>query len=131
MAVYVNVPISTEVIESNPDCKISGAYENGRLVITIDTSEENHHQRLGISTKTKLNWYRDNSYEVQELSALAWPIRYRVLSKDGYYFDKEGNRINFTTQVKGIDSDRAASEVLIRAAVLLVIIAGIGYRRVA
>ena len=27
-------PISTEVIESNPDCALSGAYENGVLVIT-------------------------------------------------------------------------------------------------
>jgi transposase-like protein len=131
MAVYVSVPISTEVIERNPDCKISGAYENGRLVITIDTREQNHHQRLAIARQTKLHWYRDNSYEVQELSGLAWPIRYRVLTKDGYYYDKEGNRVNFTTQANGIDSRRAATEVLIRAAVLLVIIAGIGYRRVA
>ncbi len=35
MAVYVTVPVSTEVIEANPDCKISGAYENGVLMITI------------------------------------------------------------------------------------------------
>jgi len=35
MSIHVKVPISTEVIELNPDCKISGAYEDKRLVITI------------------------------------------------------------------------------------------------
>lgn len=65
MASYVNVPISTEVIESNPDYKISGHYENGALVITVDTREQNHHQRLGLPTKRKLDWYREHQYEVQ------------------------------------------------------------------
>jgi transposase len=131
MALYVNVPISTEVIESNPDCKISGHYENGALVITVDTRAQNHHQRLGLPTKTKLYWYREHQYEVQELSAMAWPVKYRVLSRDGYYLDKEGRRVNFTTQAQGLDARRGVSEVLMRAAVLLVVVAGIGYRRVA
>jgi hypothetical protein len=43
MSIYVNVPISTEVIESNPDCQIRGFYENGQLVIEIDTRFQNHH----------------------------------------------------------------------------------------
>jgi hypothetical protein len=47
----VKVPNSTEVIESNPDCKIRGGFEKGRLVIEIDTRNKNHHQRLGIGTK--------------------------------------------------------------------------------
>jgi hypothetical protein len=110
MALYVNVPISTEVIESNPDCKISGHYENGALVITVDTRAQNHHQRLGLPTKTKLYWYREHQYEVQELSAMAWPVKYRVLSRDGYYLDKEGRRVNFTTQAQGLDARRGVSE---------------------
>lgn len=131
MALYITVPISTEVIESNPDCKMSAEYENGVLVITIDTREQNHHQRLGIGTKVTLTWGKEHSFEVQELSAMAWPIGYRVLTRDGYYLEEDGTRVHFTTQANGIDSRRGASEVLIRAAVLLVIIAGIGYRRVA
>jgi hypothetical protein len=42
MSLYVNVPISTEVIESNPDCQIRGFYENQQLVIEIDTRYQNH-----------------------------------------------------------------------------------------
>lgn len=130
MALHVTVPVSTEVIEANPDCAISGGYEEGVLMITIDTRQQNTHQRLGLGTKTTLHWGKEHSCEVQELSALAWPIRYRVLTREGYYV-KDGQRSHFTTAATGLDSRRAASEVLMRAAVLLVVIAGVGYRRAA
>lgn len=131
MAVYVTVPVSTEVIEANPDCKISGAYENGVLMITIDTRHQNHHQRLGWGTKTLLHWGPEHWFEAQELSGLAWPIRYRVLTREGYYVDRQRERVHFTTWANGIDSHRRVSTVLMRAAVLLVVIAGVGYRRAA
>jgi hypothetical protein len=50
MALHVTVPISTAVLEANPDCAISGTYENGQLVITIDIRPQHVHQRLGLST---------------------------------------------------------------------------------
>lgn len=131
MAVYVTVLVSTEVIEANPDCQISGAYEHGVLMITIDTRYQNHHQRLGIGTKIPLHWGQEHWFEAQELSALAWPIRYRVLTREGYYVDPQGQRVHFTTQATGIDGRRQVSAVLMRAAVLLVVIAGVGYRRAA
>ena len=70
MALFVTVPISTEVIESNADCALSGAYENRVLVITIDTRGQNVHQRLGLGTKTRLHWGAEHWFEVQELSGL-------------------------------------------------------------
>ena len=129
MSLYVTVPISTEVIELNPDCAFSAAYEDGVLMITVDTRCQDVHQRLGLSTKTRLHWGKDNSFEAQELSAMAWPIRYRVLTRDGYY-RKDGERVHFTSWANGLDARRSASEVLMRAAVLLFVVAGIGYRRV-
>lgn len=129
MSVHVSVPVSTEVINSNPDCRISGAYEDGALMITVDTRKQNVHQRLGLSTKTKLVWGRDNEVVVQELSGMAWPIRYRLRTRDGYYVGKNGERVHFTTSASGVDARRAASLVLMRAAVLLVVVAGVGYRR--
>jgi hypothetical protein len=131
MAVYVTVPVSTEVIESNPDCRISGTSENGVLLITLDTRHQNHHQHLGLANKTRLHWGQEHSFEVQEMSGLSWPIRYRVLTRDGYYLDSAGGRVHFTPQANGIDSHRRVSQVLMRAAVLLVVIAGVGYRRAA
>jgi len=129
MALPVTIPISTEVIENNPDCKIEGHYEKGRVVITVDTRYQHHYQRLGISTHTKLHWGEEYAYEVQELSGFSWPIRYVVRARKGYYLDGQGERVHFTTQATGIDSRRKVSAVLMRAAVLLVVIAGAGYRK--
>jgi hypothetical protein len=129
MSLYVTVPIGTEVIELNPDCAFSAAYEEGVLMITIDTRSQHVHQRLGLSTKTRLHWGKDNCFEAQELSAMAWPIRYRVLTRDGYYL-KDGERVHFTTWANGLDARRSASEVLMRVAALLFVVADIGYRRV-
>lgn len=129
--VHVSVPVSTEVINANPDCRISGAYEEGSLVITIDTRKQNIHQRLGLPTRTKLHFTGRNEYFVQELSGLLWPIRYRVLTREGYYIGPGGERVHFTTRAEGLDARRGVSLVLMRAAVLLVVVAGVGYRRAA
>jgi hypothetical protein len=131
MAIFVTVPISTEVIESNPDCKIRGSYENGALVMTVDTREQNHHKRLGLGTKIPLHWEKEHQYEAQELSATLWPMRYRVLSRHGYYLNEQNGRTHFTTNAAGIDSHRHVSQVLMRAAILLVVVGGVGYRRAA
>ncbi|MBA3440414.1 MAG: transposase [Pyrinomonadaceae bacterium] len=131
MVVHVSVPVSTEVIAANPDCAFSGAYEDGALVITIDTRNQNLHQRLGLGTKTKLHWGAEHELMVQELSALAWPLRYRLLTRDGYYLSGEGERVHFTTAARGLDARRGVSLVLMRAAVLLSIVAGVGCRRAA
>jgi hypothetical protein len=130
MSLQVKVPIRTAVIEANSDCKISGRYEDEALVIRIDTRQQNHHQRLGLRKDTRLYWGKTYEYEAQELSALSWPIRYRVLSREGYYVDGQGKRVYFSTQASGINRRRGVSEVLMRAAVLLLVIAGMGYRRV-
>lgn len=131
MALFMKLPVSTEVIESNPDCAFSGDFKDGVIRVTVDTREQNVHQRLGLGTKTRLHWGRDNSYEVQELSAMLWPIRYQVLVREGYYLDKDGERVHFTTEAKGLDARRGVSQVLLRAAVLLVVIAGVGVRKAA
>ena len=98
------------------------------LRITIDTRHQHVHQRLGLSTKTQLHGGKEPVVEVQELSALAWPIRYRVLTRAGYS-RQDGQRVHFTTAARGLDARRGVSAVLMRAAVLLVVVAGVGCRR--
>lgn len=70
MSINIKVPISTEVIELNPDCEISGSYEEGVLVLTIDTRNQNIHKRLNLGTKVRLHFGKENSFEVQELSSM-------------------------------------------------------------
>lgn len=123
------MPVSTEALNANRDCHFSGASEDGALLITIDTRQQNVHQRLGLGTKVKLHWEGEKEFRVQELSGLLWPIRYRVRTRDGYYLGADGERVHLTTSVGGIDARRGASLVLLRAAVLLVVVAGVGDRR--
>jgi hypothetical protein len=130
MSLHVQVPIRTAVIEANGDCKIGGRYEDGVLVIDIDTQRQDHYRRLNLPKGTRLYWGKTYRYEAQELSALSWPIRYRVSAREGYYLDEQGERVYFSTQASGIDSRRGVSQVTMRAAVLLRVIAGMGYRRV-
>lgn len=131
MCVNVKIPLNTAAIELNQDSKIVGDYEKGILVITIDTRKQNVHQRLGLRTRTKLYWGDKNTYEAQELSCFLWPIWYRVITRQGYYYDEQGEVVHFTTKAYGIDSKRHVSEVLMRASMLLLVMAGMGYRRVA
>ena len=129
--VHISVPVSTEVLNANPDASFKGTYQDGALVITVDTRKQNLHQRLDLPTRTPLHFGRENEFFVQELSGLAWPIRYRVRTREGYYIGSDGERVHFTTRADGLDARRGASLVLMRAAVLLIVIGGMGYRRAA
>lgn len=62
---------------------------------------------------------------------LLWPIRYRVITREGDSKDSNGNRDDDTTSASVIDPLQNVSQVLMRAAILLLVIAGMGYRRVA
>jgi hypothetical protein len=129
MPLCVTVPITTEVIEGNPDCALRGDCADGRIVVTVDTHPQCHHRHLGLGTKTPLHWTEEYEYEAQELSGLGWPIVYRVRARQGYYLDAQGQRVHFTTRPYGIDSHRQVSEVVMRAAVLLLIVGGAGFRK--
>jgi hypothetical protein len=131
MAVKILVPVSTEVIEENPDCIVNGEYKDGALVINIDARRQAHHQQLGIGQDTEIHWGKEYTVPVQELSGLAWPIRYEVTTGEGWYMDKDGNRRFFTPSVKGMNLYRRVSDVVMRAGIFLSIIAGVGCRRAA
>jgi hypothetical protein len=66
-----------------------------------------------------------------------WPIRYRIITREGDYIDSNGKRIDFTTSANGIVPNRHVSQVLLSAyaisdrGYMLLVIGGIGYRRVA
>ena len=67
-------------------------------------------------------------FDAQELSGFSWPMFYRIFVREGYYFDKNNKQNHFVTSANGIDGKRKVSTVLIRAAVLLLVMGGVGYR---
>ena len=132
MGVHVQVPITTAVIEENASCVVRGDFEAGAVMIHLDACRQNHHAVLGLSKRTKLHWSKEvRSFEVQELSSLPWPIRYHVTTKDAWYKDAQGSRVHYTPPLQGVDAKRGVTHVVQRAAILLIVVGAIGYRRAA
>lgn len=132
MALTVKVPVSTAVLEDNPRCVRRAEYKCDAIVISLDARKQNHHEILGIEKRIKLRWSQEvRTYEAQELSSFACPMRYHVTTADAWYTDREGKRVHYTPQIRGLDSYAKVSEVAKRAAVLLIVIGAVGYRRAA
>lgn len=127
----IQLPVTTEVLNQNEDLQPSGKAEDKKLIIEIDTRKRNYHQLLGLKRKTKIKWINERCFEVQELSAFAWPILYRVTTADGYYHNEQGERVYFTPEIAGLSTKRKVSDVVLRLGVYLSIIAGLGTRAAA
>jgi hypothetical protein len=132
MPIEVKVPIATAVVEENPACVVRAEFTEGAAVIHLDARRQDHRRTLGLPRRTKLHWSKETrEYDAQELSAFPWPIRYHVVTADAWYADPEGKRVHYSPAILGLDPRAKVSDTVKRAAVLLVVIAAIGYRRVA
>ena len=125
----VQIPVTTEVVEKNADLLPSGKVEDNRIIIELDTRRRDYHQLFNLKRKVKIAWMNELTFEVQELSAFSWPILYRITTATGYYAQEPGQRIYFTPQVAGLSTQRKVSDVLLRLAVFLCVIAGLGTRK--
>lgn len=132
MVVTLEVPISTEVIEENARCVVGTEFKDQTAIVRFDARKQKHHEILGIGTRTKLHWSKETrTYEVQELSSFPWPLRYHVTTAEAWYTDSDGNRAHYTPSILGLDQYAKVSDAVKRAAVLLIVIGAIGYRRAA
>lgn len=68
---FVQIPVTTEVIAKNADLKPKGQVEENRLIIELDTRQRDYHQLFQLKRNVKINWYNERTFEVQELSAFA------------------------------------------------------------
>ena len=109
---FIQVPVTTEVIEKNEDLRPSGRAEDKRLIIEFDTRKRNYHKLLNLKRKVKISWTDERTFDVQELSGLAWPIVYRVTTATGYYSGTAGERVYFTPQIEGLSTQRKVSDVV-------------------
>jgi len=92
---YIQIPVKTEVMEKNADIGTNGKFENGKIVIEMDTRKRDYQKILGVPRGEPIEWINERTFEVQELSSFAWPIVYRITTADGYY-RREGERLYFT-----------------------------------
>lgn len=126
---FVQVPVTTEVIEKNADLQPNGKVEENQIIIEFDTRRRDYHKLFNLKRNVKIKWINQRTYEVQELSAFSWPIVYRITTADGYYHSVPGQRVNFTPKVHGLCTKRKVSDVALRLGVFLCIIAGLGSRQ--
>jgi len=132
MPTTVQVSISTEVIEDNARCIVRTEFRDDVATIFLDARKQKHHEILGIGTRVRLHWSKEpRVYEVQELSSFPWPIRYHVTTADAWYTGPDGTRAHYTPPLIGLDSHARVSHAVKRAAILLIVIGAIGYRRAA
>jgi hypothetical protein len=135
-AVYVRIPVGTEALASNHNLVTGSQIETvdgvPTLLIAMDVRRLGWRKRLGLPRRTAVYWDNIRSVDVQELSTLLWPIRYRVTVGDGWYRDGHGQRQYFGVDVHlaGVDLKRGVTLVALRAAVLLAVVGGVGLRQV-
>ena len=126
----IQLPVTTEVLEKVGDLKPRGKAENQQLLIEFDTRERDYHQLFGLPRRTKIGWSNERTFDVQELSGFAWPLIYRITTAAGYYKNAAGQRVNFTPEIKGLSTYRKVSDVVLRLAIYLYVIVGLGARQV-
>src|SRR6266542_3590823 len=126
---FIQVPVTTEVIEKNEALHPNGRAEDKRLIIEFDTRKRNYHKLFNLKRKVKISWTDERTFDVQELSGLAWPIVYRVTTATGYYTNGASERVYFTPEIKGLSRQRKVSDIVMRLGVFLCIIAGLGSRQ--
>jgi hypothetical protein len=132
MPVTIKVPIATAVVDDNPACVRGAEFKDGVAIVHLDARRQDHRSILGLTRRTKLHWSKEpRQYEAQEISSFPWPIRYRVTTTDAWYADDAGNRVHYSPPIAGLDPCARVSDAVKRAAVLLTVIAAVGYRRVA
>jgi hypothetical protein len=127
---YIQIPVTTEVIERNADLCTQGQLEDGRIVIEMDTRKRDYKTLLDLPRGGHVEWINERTFAVQELSSFAWPIVYRITTADGYYH-RDGERVYFTPEIAGLSTQKKVSDVVVRLAVFLSIIAGLGCRKAA
>jgi Transposase len=125
----IQVPVTTEVLDQNEGLCPSGKAEENKIIIEFDTRKRDYHKMFKLKRSVKIHWLNQRTFDVQELSGLAWPIRYRVTTADGYYSDAQGQRVYFTPEIGGLSTQRKVSDVVLRLGVFLCVIAGLGRRQ--
>lgn len=126
---FIELPVTTEVLEQNTDLCPSGKAEENKIIIEFDTRQRDYHSLFKLKRKVEIRWINERTFDVQELSGFAWPIIYRITTADGYYPDEQGRRVYFTPEIHGLSTQRKVSDVVLRLGVFLCIIAGLGARQ--
>jgi hypothetical protein len=134
-ALALHLPLATETLLANQDLvtgsELSLDPATPGLLVDLDVRRRDWRPLLGLPAGVTLSWQNVRTVEVQDLSALVVPLRYRVTFGEGLYRDAFGRHtFHVTDHLVGLDLQRRVSTVALRAAVLLAVLGGVGLRQV-
>ena len=127
---------ATEVLSNNVDLITSARFEwvDGKAMFLVDMDVRRRRWRkvFDLPRGSRIRWENVHTVEVQEMSGLMGPIVYRITIGDGCYVDTDGQRHYFgvDAHLPGVDLKRGVTAVVVRAAVLLAVVGGVGLRQV-
>lgn len=127
---------ATEALSCNGDLVTSARFEKrngkGALVIEMDVRRRHWRRVFDLPRSSRIRWENVRTVEVQELSSLMGPIVYRITIGDGCHVNAAGQRQYFgvDAQLPGVDLQRGVTALVVRAAVLLAVVGGVGLRQV-
>jgi len=127
----VFVPLETEVLREHRNLVTGTIYTKEQGIIAeMDVRRASWRKVLGLPRGTKVHWADIRTIDIQELSALPWPLSYRLTYGDGWYLGSDRQRHYFPLQkhLPGIDLERQCTVSAVRAAVLLAVMGGVGLR---
>lgn len=138
-ACTLRLPHLTEAIVCNRDLATGfagidvDAERKPYLFVEMDVRRRSWRKVLDLPGKTRLYWDNVRTVEVQELSPFLLPIRYRIKCGDGWFRDGQGKRHYFgiDEHLLGLDLKRGVTTTVLRVAVLLAVVGGVGLRCVA
>lgn len=124
------VPLVTEVIRAHPGWVTGIKYERDKgMVVELDVRRHPWRKTLGLGGPQSVHWADVRTMDIMELSSTSWPVWYRLTYGDGWYTEGR-RRVYFPLQphMPEIDLARQCTQVVLRAAVLLAVVGGVGVR---
>lgn len=130
MAVTVPMQFESVGTQMYQDAFVGSSIENGTTTITFDLRLLDFQRQFG--TSSTIYWPKEPYYvNVHELSTFHNPIQYRFILTQGYYFDEDGKRVDFTPEIKGVSTSQHRSDSIIRLSCYLAGVCGVSLRQVA
>lgn len=129
MAITIRTAFDSAVVQFNQDIFVKSYIEDGITIIEFDVRKRNYKKKLGI--KAKIKWCDKYSVDIDELSTVYTPIKYRFIIAQGYYNDLNGKRIFFTPEIEEVSTSQHVSKSTIRISCYLAVICGVSLRNIA
>ena len=130
MALTVQTQFESVVTERYQEVFVGASMENGTTLIKFDLRKLDFQRKFG--TTSTIYWRKEPSHvDVHELSTFHNPIQYRCILAQGYYFDEDGQRIDFPPEIKGVSTSQPMSQSIMRLSCSLAVVCGVSLRQIA